>query len=140
MARIWNITDHPGTAHTPRVMMVLGRSIRPGKSINVPDERLAHAKKVQKAVVAKKLAIGSKPPASYLVAKNLTRLEMPAGAKRSHGPKVAEAAKAAEKRVIVLGDKPEVKEEVAAQVKKADDAAEPTTSKSSKGSKKNRRS
>jgi hypothetical protein len=120
MAKVWNITDHPGTSLPPRVMMVLGRSIRPGKCINVQDALLVNAHKVNRAVKAGKLFIGPKLPGDYLLAKNRgVKVELPDGVARAHGP-VAGATK-------VLKDKPVVKEAVTAKLKKkSPEPVEPT--------------
>lgn len=115
MAKVWNITDHPATDLPARVMMVLGRSIRPGKCINVPDERLVRAHKVHRAVAAGKLFIGPNPPVDYLKAKRPTKLTIPDGAGRAHGTKTK-----VEKKTLVLEDKVEVKDEVTAEAKPAE--------------------
>ena len=90
MARIWNITDHPKTDRKPAVLMVLGRSIRPGKSITVADDRLVNAHKVHRAVTSGKLYIGTKPPADYTAAKRPKKAILAAGVTRSHGASTPE--------------------------------------------------
>ena len=128
MAKVWNITDHPGTALPTRVMMVLGRSVRPGKCINVPNDRLVNAHKVNRAVAAKKLFIGPKPPLDYLLAKGKgLRAELAPGVKRAHGPMpAAEPKKPLSGEAEAAGKAMVLKDEVSVGLKRSE-PVEPTT-------------
>lgn len=130
MAKVWNITDHPGTDRPTRVMLVLGRSVRPGKCINVPEDRLVNAHKVNRAVAAKKLFIGPKPPMDYLLAKAKgLRAELAPGTKRAHGPMpevpLSGEAEAAAGKALGLQDTVGMKDEVTAELK-GSEPVEPT--------------
>jgi len=127
MAKVWNITDHPKTSVTSRVMMVLGRSVRPGKCINVPDDRLVGAHKVHRAVEARKLFVGARPPHDYLMAKHPPRVELHKSVTRSHGP-LAISRVTADMVEPVLGDSVGDKEEVTAELNPSSESSDPTTS------------
>lgn len=137
MAKVWNITDHPGTDCPTRVMMVLGRSVRPGKCINVPDDRLVNAHKVNRAVKAQKLFIGPRPPADYLLAKKRgMKAELAIGVARAHGPAAAasdptqvtaaELAKLTGEAEAAAGRAMGLKDEVSVELKSSE-PVEPTT-------------
>jgi len=91
MAKIWNITDHPRTDAPGVTWMVLGRAIKPGRFVRIPDERLTHAHKVHKDVEAGNLYIGEQPPPDYVKAKKPPRVVLDKGVIRSHGAVPAEA-------------------------------------------------
>lgn len=111
MTRVWNVTSDPSTDVELQNLMVMGRLLRPGQSMQVDDAKLKTAHKVQKDVGLKLLAIGKGTPA-YLAAGAKARL--PATVARSHGevPVEAIAADAPAKVEAVLSEKVEVKDEV----------------------------
>lgn len=100
MAKIWNITDHPKTDAPGVTWMVLGRSVKPGRFVRIPDARLVRAHKVQKDVEAGNLYIGEQPPPDYVKAKKPPRATLEAGVARSHGEVPTEAI-AAEAPAVV---------------------------------------
>jgi len=95
--KVWNVSDDPSTEVPARTLMVLGKTVLPGRFIYVDDKRLARAHKVKKDVEAGLLFVGPRLPANYLASKqSKVHLKMPAGHKRAHGPdKVAPKVKAA---------------------------------------------
>jgi hypothetical protein len=115
--KVWNISDDPSTPVPARTLMVLGKTVLPGRFIYVDDKRLARAHKVRKDVEAGLLFIGPKLPAAYLASKqSKVHLKMPAGHKRAHGPdKVAKTLTKAETKVTKTVTK------AAAKVEKAED-------------------
>jgi len=66
LTRVWNITDggQPGVKSHNR--MVLGESLKPGRSVQVEAALLEGATKLQADVTAKMLHIGKRPPDWYL--------------------------------------------------------------------------
>jgi hypothetical protein len=67
--RVWNITDDSTTTVEPHNRMVLGKVVKPGRSILVDADRLALAHKVHKEVKAGILHIGDVPPSAYAAQK-----------------------------------------------------------------------
>jgi hypothetical protein len=128
--KVWNVSDDPSTAVPARTIMVLGKTVLPGRFIYVDDKRLARAHKVKKDVEAGLLFVGPKLPAAYLASKqSKIHLKMPAGHKRAHGPDkpakvVAKpAVKAAAKPAPKPAPKPAVKAEKVDEDKKKEKPA-----------------
>lgn len=115
--KVWNISDDPSTPVPARTLMVLGKTVLPGRFIYVDEKRLTRAHKVKKDVEAGLLFVGAKLPAAYLTSKqSKIHLKMPAGHKRAHGPdKVVKTMSKAAAKVT----KTTVK--AAAKVEKAED-------------------
>jgi ribosomal protein L7/L12 len=95
MQRVWNITDDANPEVAPRMMMVLGTNVKPGKSVRVDESRLARAHKVHANVAAGLLFIGDQPP--YLKARKPVHVKLAKGVGRAHGklsvkPALEEAA------------------------------------------------
>lgn len=86
MARIWNISDHPGTTVTPQIRAVFGRMVPPGKFVVVPDELLDGAAKFVRETGRGQLYVGDRPPADYLIAKGQVHMRLPRKAAKGHGP------------------------------------------------------
>lgn len=63
--RIWNITDDARTSVVPHTRMVLGKVVKPGRSVLVDAERLSGATKVAKEVKAGYLHVGETLPVEY---------------------------------------------------------------------------
>jgi len=139
--RVWNVTDDPTNDVTPHNRMVLGKTLKPGRSVKVDTERLAKAHKVNREVEAGYLHIGDQPPAAYTAAKSKKRAKPDArqvqngrmvgsapGVSRAHGPVAV-----APSEEIKVEDKVEVKDEVKSEVKKeVKDAPKKTESKDEK--------
>ena len=70
MVKVWNITDANGKGQN---RMVLGKTVKPGRAVNVDEARLAKAHKVHRDVDAQLLYIGPRPPAWYLAKKKPAR-------------------------------------------------------------------
>jgi len=90
MSMVWNLTDDPTTEHAPRILVVLGKRVRPGRFVRVDEERLEKAHKIHKDVENGLLYIGDKPPDHYTAVKNPLAAVLGPGS-RSHGqlpPKV----------------------------------------------------
>ncbi len=133
MAKVWNITDHPGTTHKPHQRSVLGRSVMPGHYVRVDDERLKGAKKTQVDIKAGLLYVGEKPPADYTALKHPVLVRLPEGHTRSHGTSTAKPA--AEKSEPV-----EMKEVVASSEEATEETSseEETSFRGSRGSRRGR--
>lgn len=111
MVRVWNVTDDARTAVVPHTRMVLGKVIKPGRSVLVDAERLDRATKVKKEVVAGLLFIGEKLPAGYVSQKKPPRATVDARVVDSRGKPTGEKVKVAsghgaatastEKKVVV---------------------------------------
>ena len=80
--RIWNITDDPANDHSPRGLMVFGRSVPPGRYVLVDTARLEGAHKLNKDVDNGLVYVGSRP--SYVAARQMPRLTLPEGVNRAH--------------------------------------------------------
>jgi hypothetical protein len=67
LIRVWNITDDANNPKvTPHNRMVLGKVIKPGRSVKVDEARLKLAHKVKKEVASKFLHIGDQLPPGYM--------------------------------------------------------------------------
>lgn len=106
--RIWNITDHPSTEIAPQSVMVLGRTLHPGRSMRVEESRLEKAYKVDKDVAAGLLFIGEQPPMDYQAFRSVSRARLPRGVARAHGETAVSKAKPPVKATV--GDKVEVRD------------------------------
>lgn len=82
MTRLWNITDDPNTEMPPQNLVVLGKLLKPGQSMQVDEVALKKAHKTQKNIQDKLLAVGKATP-GYL--KAATRASLPAELPRGHG-------------------------------------------------------
>src|SRR5512137_3089792 len=71
--RIWNVTDDARTDVTAHTRMVLGKVVKPGRSVLVDASRLEGATKIAKDVKAGHLYIGDTLPAEYLSQKKPVR-------------------------------------------------------------------
>lgn len=85
MTRVWNVSDDDATSVIPQNLVVLGKVVRPGKSVQVDEARLKLAHKIHKAVLAKLLYIGLTAPGAYVAAKKVHRVKLPRGVSRGHG-------------------------------------------------------
>ena len=63
--RIWNVTDDVRTSVVPHTRMVMGKVVKPGRSVLVDAARLEGATKVAKEVKVGHLYIGDVLPAEY---------------------------------------------------------------------------
>jgi hypothetical protein len=102
MTRVWNVTNNPSTDVKSQNLLVLGKVLQPGQSVQVDEEQLKLAHKIHAAVEAKLLYVGKDAP-GYLA--RATRATLPVGMARSHGagvpPPVAPvSALAAESKVV----------------------------------------
>ena len=93
LVRVWNITDDANNPDvTPHNRMVLGKVVKPGRSVKVDEARLKLAHKVKRQVEAKLLHIGNQPPAGYVRQKKPPRAVVDArlvdDKGTRHGPKV----------------------------------------------------
>ena len=93
--RVWNITDDANTDVTPHTRMVLGKVIKPGRSVLVDAERLEGATKVQREVKAGHLFIGEQLPAQYAGQKKPPRATADARIVDAHGRQVGEKVEVA---------------------------------------------
>ena len=66
-------------------VMMLGKTIQPGRFITVDSETLAKAHKLDESVAHKLVFVGQTPPASYVATKTPMSLTLPKGMARSHG-------------------------------------------------------
>lgn len=73
MTKVWNLTDAKTSPVKPRVRMVLGRAVKPGRAVQVEETHLEKAHKVRKEVKEKILFIGRRPPAWYTATKKPPR-------------------------------------------------------------------
>jgi len=80
MTRVWNITNDPSTDVPAQNLVVLGKLLKPGQSMQVDEARLKYAHKTKKDIEAKLLAVGKAPP-SYLATAVMAKL--PEGMARS---------------------------------------------------------
>ena len=120
MTRVWNVTSDPSSEVPAQNLMVLGKLLRPGQSMQVDDKVLKNAHKVTKDVGMQFLAIGKTAP-SYLAAG--VKAELPKTVARSHGgvPVAAIAEDAPAKVEEKLSDHVEVKDSVSVETKPSDD-------------------
>jgi len=118
LTRVWNITSDPSTDVPVQNLMVLGKLLKPGQSMQIDEKDLEKAHKTKKDVSLQLLAIGKTLP-SYLAAK--AKATLPADLPRGHGqvPAEAMAADVAAK----VDEKVVVTESVAAETKPAEDAS-----------------
>jgi hypothetical protein len=66
-------------------VMMLGKTIQPGRFITVDSATLANAHKLNESVAHKLVFVGQTPPTSYVSAKTPMSLSLPKGMTRSHG-------------------------------------------------------
>lgn len=111
MVRIWNISDHPNTSVEPCTLMVLGRTVAPGRSVMVEQDRLAAAHKLQRDIERQLLFVGDALPADYRAAKQAPRAKVSKDAASAHGEAPVEAIAAAAPAVVEKALTPEVVEE-----------------------------
>jgi hypothetical protein len=90
--RVWNITDDSRTEVPPHNRMVLGKTIKPGRSVLVDEDRLRMASKVQKEVTMGYLHVGNQLPKSYSAQKQPPRAVADARRVDESGRVVAEQA------------------------------------------------
>ncbi len=131
MTKVWNVSDDPNTSVHPRSVMVLGKSLAPGRSLSVDESTLKTAHKLLKAAESKVVFIGKQPPASYLKAKNPPRAKLADGVLRTHGvvaPSEAQAAidEGAKKITLELKDSLSVADEARVSLDSSDDGTEET--------------
>lgn len=102
--RVWNITSDPNTDVAAQNLMVLGKLLKPGQSMQVEEGLLKNAHKVKKDIERQLLAVGKTPP-SYLAPK--VKATLPDSVARAHGgvPVVAIAADASAKIEEKLSEK-----------------------------------
>lgn len=81
--KIWNITDAPASPVPAQSRMVLGRVIKPGRSLRVTKDRLVNAHKLMADVEAGLLYIGNVPPKAYVAVKRPPRAKLAAGVGRA---------------------------------------------------------
>lgn len=109
MTRVWNVSNDPTTSVTPRSLVVLGRLLKPGQSVEVSEDLLAGAHKLKHDVESKLLAISKETPTYLARAKAV----LPATAVRAHG-KVSDAMVNASSRVdevLTYVESPAVRQE-----------------------------
>ena len=100
ITKVWNITDRPGSKIPPTTMIVLGKTLLPGRSVQVDDRDLDRAHKLRQEIAGGFLAISPDAPTHQAVVK----ASLPKGMARSHGTKeakpedVKEAAKLEESK------------------------------------------
>lgn len=106
--RIWNVTNDPETDLAPQNLVVLGKLLKPGQSVEVDETYLQSSHKLKSETDAKFLAIGKQPPA-YLAR---PRASMPKGSVRAHG-EVKDVAAGADKveEMLSVSSQPEPKPE-----------------------------
>lgn len=86
MTRVWNVSNDPSTDVVPQNLMVRGKLLRPGQSMQVDEASLKNAHKTKKDIEAKLLAVGRATP-SYLAA--VGKAMLPAEMARGHNIGVA---------------------------------------------------
>lgn len=94
MTRVWNVTSDPSTEVPVQNLLILGRLLKPGQSIQIEEEFLKTAHKIKKYAEAGLLAIGSASP-GYLT--KTTRALLPKDLARGHGPAPVPAMEEPEK-------------------------------------------
>lgn len=82
MTRVWNVTSDPSTNVPVQNLMVLGKLLKPGQSMQVDEGELKTAHKTTKNIAAGLLAVGKTAPGFLARAAKAT---LPAGLARSHG-------------------------------------------------------
>jgi len=126
MTRVWNTSDDPTNKVTPASIMVLGKTLKPGRSLQVDEGALARAHKLHKDVSRGAAFIGKKPPAGYLARKKPARARLEKGVQRTHGAITkAEAAAVVEKAKVEVTDTVKVEDKAEVELKPAE--AEETT-------------
>ena len=73
MQRVWNVTDGPRSPVKGQTMVVLGRVLKPGRAVQVEEERLKKAHKVHALVAEGLLYIGGRAPEWYTKVKKPPR-------------------------------------------------------------------
>jgi hypothetical protein len=73
LVRVWNITDDSRTDVVSHTRMVLGKVVKPGRSVMVDQQRLQSATKTLKEISAGLLYVGDVLPAEYLTQKKPIR-------------------------------------------------------------------
>lgn len=74
MVRVWNITDGGRSGMSAHNRMILGKSVKPGRAIQVEESRLIMAHRVHKDVKDRLLHIGPRPPSWYSQKKKPVRV------------------------------------------------------------------
>jgi len=144
MTRIWNVTNNPATPVVPQNLLVLGKLLYPGKSMQVDEELLKTAHKIHKDEIGKLLYVGKEPP-SYLqktkkiVVKAEHHRTSPKPEPSKEEPSKEEAAPAKEVPVeIEEKEAPQIEEEEASEPIESEESAEGIKHKE-RGKKGNRR-
>ena len=102
--KVWNVTDGPGFKGRARALMLFGKTVAPGRYVDVKGEQLKNAHKIQKDVAAGMVYIGNTLPDSYAATRAKTKPRFPTKAVRAHGEHVVAKAKPvakASKSVVV---------------------------------------
>jgi hypothetical protein len=115
MTRLWNVTSDPSTDVPVQNLMVLGKVLKPGQSMQIDDAQLKAAHKTKKDIEAGFLAVGKGAP-GYLAAS--TKATLASDLPRAHGPTAA-ATPAAKP---IEAPKAEVKVETKTEEPKKDDS------------------
>jgi len=105
MQRVWNITDGSRFKGPARVMMLMGKTVDPGRFVTVPEDRIKKAHKLAADVANGAAHIGQALPDWYVREKTTKHVPFPVGHNRAHGAK--------------LESSPTLKKEVDATVEKA---------------------
>lgn len=122
MTKVWNISDDPASDTPPVNTVVLGKLLKPGRSVAVDEAVLKRAHKLKRDEKAGIVYIGKAPPADYLKRKNPPRAKLAPGVARTHGvilPKEAEAAVEKGVKKLDLIDTVKVHDEAAVELKPA---------------------
>lgn len=85
MQRVWNITDGSHFDGPARILMIMGKSIEPGRSVAIPDSRVKRAHKLAIEVESGAIYVGDEPPAWYRREKDELHFPFPIGHHRAHG-------------------------------------------------------
>lgn len=98
MSKLWNVSDDPKSDVRPRAMLMMGSLVKPGEFVEVPDYRIAAAKRMSQKPG---IFFGDDLPRSYKYGKGSFVAE-PISATKGHvAPKGTEAAKGTSKKPYV---------------------------------------
>ena len=91
MTRIWNITDDPNTDVPAQPVVVLGKTIMPGRFAAVDSSLLTNAHKLKEDIANKLVFVGKNPPVTYVQTKSPAKATLDPKVNRSHGALAAVA-------------------------------------------------
>lgn len=102
--KVWNLSDDPRTKVEPQTIMMFGRAVAPGRSVEVSKEVVKNMEG-RLSQMTDVIHVGEKAPDDYIAALGRKKIKLPSAHRRSHGPGTAPAAPKTQKVEKVVEEK-----------------------------------